>query len=58
MLCTRLCPAGAITVENNLAHIDYEKCIQCGACVQKCPAHVILPPSERLEAEQEGSRHE
>ena len=41
MLCTKLCPTGAITVTNNLAHIDYEQCIQCGACAAKCPAHVI-----------------
>ena len=44
MLCTRLCPTKAITVENNLAHIDYEACIQCGKCAEKCPAHVITLP--------------
>ena len=44
MLCTRQCEAGAITVTNNLAHIDYEKCTQCGKCVEKCPAKVITPP--------------
>lgn len=44
MLCTRLCPTKAITVENNLAHIDYEACIQCGKCAEKCPAHVINLP--------------
>ena len=25
------------------AHIDYEKCTQCGKCAEKCPAKVILP---------------
>ena len=45
MLCTRQCEAGAITVENNLAHIDYEACTQCGKCAEKCPAKVIIPPA-------------
>lgn len=37
-LCERQCEAGAITVENNVARIDYETCTGCGACVEKCPA--------------------
>ncbi len=40
-LCARNCPAGAITVENNVAHIDQEKCTGCGVCRQKCPVKVI-----------------
>ena len=44
MLCTRQCESGAVTVENNLAHINYEACTQCGKCVEKCPAKVITPP--------------
>ncbi len=42
-LCVRQCEAGAITVTNNIAHIDYEKCTQCGKCAEKCPSKVILP---------------
>lgn len=42
MLCTKVCEAGAITVENNLAHIDYSKCTKCGKCVEKCPRKIIL----------------
>ena len=41
MLCTKQCESGAITVTDNLAHIDYEKCTGCGKCAVKCPAHVI-----------------
>ena len=41
-LCVRQCDQGAITVTNNIAHIDYEKCTQCGKCAEKCPAKVIL----------------
>lgn len=35
--CEKTCPNGAITVENNLAVIDYGKCTNCGACVKECP---------------------
>lgn len=40
-ICQKACEAGAITVENNIAHIDYEKCTQCRACVDKCPSKAI-----------------
>lgn len=40
-LCTKVCPNGAITVDDFLAHIDYSKCTNCGACVEKCPKKVI-----------------
>lgn len=42
MLCTKKCPTGAITVENNLASIDYSKCTNCGACAEACPRKLIL----------------
>ena len=41
MLCVKNCEAGAVTVENNLAHIDYEKCTHCGKCAEKCPQKII-----------------
>ena len=41
-MCTRVCEVGAITVGNNIAHIDYEKCINCGACAAKCPSKIIM----------------
>ena len=39
--CQRTCKAEAITVENNLARIDYDKCTLCMECVSKCPIKVI-----------------
>ena len=45
MLCTKQCEAGAITVTDNLAHVDYAACVQCGKCAEKCPAKVITPPA-------------
>ncbi len=42
MLCAKNCPSDAITVENNLAHIDQTKCTHCGICKEKCPVKIIL----------------
>ena len=41
-MCTKVCEFDAITVENNLAHIDQTKCTGCGICVEKCPKKIIL----------------
>lgn len=41
MMCTKQCEFGAITVENNIAHIDYDKCTGCGKCAEKCPKKII-----------------
>lgn len=40
-LCEKNCPKQAISVEDNIAHIDYEKCNGCGTCVEKCPKKII-----------------
>ena len=41
-MCERNCEADAIHVENNIAHIDYDKCTNCGKCKEKCPVKVIV----------------
>ncbi|PAB61381.1 RnfABCDGE type electron transport complex subunit B [Anaeromicrobium sediminis] len=40
-ICVKSCPFEAITFENNLAKIDYEKCTNCMVCVEKCPTKAI-----------------
>lgn len=40
-LCMKQCEHDAIHVEDNLAQIDYEKCVGCGKCAEKCPAKII-----------------
>ena len=35
--CEKTCENGAISVKNNLAVMDYEKCTHCGACAKACP---------------------
>lgn len=39
--CVKVCEHGAVTVENNVAHIDYSKCTNCGQCVEACPRNAI-----------------
>ena len=41
-LCEKNCPSGAITVNNNVARIDYDKCTSCGICAAKCPRKLIV----------------
>jgi len=45
-LCTKACPTGAITVNDNLASIDYDNCINCGKCADVCPRKLIVNASE------------
>ena len=41
-MCAKNCPAEAVTIENMHASIDYDKCIGCGTCVQKCKRGSIV----------------
>jgi len=41
-LCVRVCPFGAIKVENKKAVIDLSKCNLCGACPDSCKFGAIL----------------
>ncbi len=40
--CVKICPHEAITLSDNLAYIDYEKCKLCRKCVTECPTGAIL----------------
>lgn len=39
--CAKVCAQEAITVENNLAYIDFTKCKLCKKCVAECPTGAI-----------------
>ncbi|MEG2174825.1 MAG: RnfABCDGE type electron transport complex subunit B [Oscillospiraceae bacterium] len=40
--CEKACLTGAITVVDQLAHIDQSKCNGCGTCVETCPKKCIV----------------
>ena len=40
-LCKKICPEEAITINSNLAVIDYDKCTNCGLCATVCPKKLI-----------------
>lgn len=39
--CSEVCPVGAIYHVGQRAHIDYDKCIECGKCSEACPYNAI-----------------
>lgn len=50
--CAKECPFDAITVENNLAYIDFTKCRLCRKCVAVCPTgaiHEVNFPPRKVE---------
>jgi len=51
--CVKVCTFEAITVENNLAYIDFEKCKLCRKCAKECPtgsiSEVNFPPLKKEE---------
>lgn len=42
MKCVKTCPEKAMTMENNVARIDFEKCTNCGKCKECCPRKCIV----------------
>lgn len=48
-LCSRDCPAGAITIIEKKASVD-EKCIQCGICIRVCSFQAISRSSQTAES--------
>ena len=40
--CHDVCPKGAISIVNQRAVVDKEKCIECGKCAKACPYSAII----------------
>ena len=40
-ICEKTCPFGAITIVDNIAHVQ-DNCTLCGACVSNCPVEAII----------------
>ncbi len=45
--CAKACPQEAVTVEDNLATVDTEKCDNCGECAAKCKPGSIKPVTDK-----------
>lgn len=41
-ICESVCKVGAISIENNIAHIDHDSCYGCCVCVLKCPNKAMV----------------
>ncbi len=39
--CTKVCPMGAVKLDENGPHIDGSRCIGCGICAGHCPKGVL-----------------
>ncbi len=53
--CQKICEFDAITIENNLAYIDYNKCRLCRKCVEVCPTkaiHELNFPPKKVEVQE------
>ncbi|MCP1101118.1 electron transport complex protein RnfB [Aequitasia blattaphilus] len=44
-MCEKACEFDAVKVVDNIAHIDADKCTNCGACAEKCPKKIIFKVS-------------
>ncbi len=59
-ICTRVCPAGCIHLENQYAVHDPERCQACYACVHACPKMAVqftLPRPEKNPAARYRNEH-
>lgn len=56
-LCEKVCPTGAIKVENFVASIDYTKCVGCDECESHCPRRIIWT-AKRQQGKLVISRHD
>ena len=54
-LCVKKCPVDAITMDDNLAIINYDKCIVCGLCADVCPTSAIFDPLKEVRAQKKAA---
>jgi len=47
LVCSRVCPSGALSIKGYTAYIDQDKCQGCGHCLDACPFGAIYQVEER-----------
>ncbi|MFC1592338.1 RnfABCDGE type electron transport complex subunit B, partial [Thermodesulfobacteriota bacterium] len=40
--CVKVCAQDAVSIQDNLVLIDYDKCNGCGTCVESCSRNIIV----------------
>ena len=53
--CIEECPAGAMSLQEDVAVIDEGECIRCGKCHDVCPEEAVRHDSERIPQEVEAN---
>ncbi len=56
--CVSVCKFGAIKIENGVAVVDEEKCVNCGKCKEVCPKGLIITKSASKEVFVRCNSHE
>src|SRR5690606_27659683 len=51
--CVDVCPVDCFHADAEMLYIDPEECIDCGACVPKCPVEAIFDESQVPETEKQ-----
>ena len=51
-LCEKNCAVGAVKVTENVAEIDYTKCVGCGKCESVCPRKIIWSAYKKTTVEE------
>jgi len=50
--CAQVCPADAITFENDVQHIDRQRCDACGICYDTCPTEALKIAGSEITVEE------
>ncbi len=54
-MCEKACAYDAVHVTDNLARIDYSKCVECNECAKKCPTGTIVSTTYKKEKVEKGA---